>query len=119
MEVPLLRGECRVCLFQVHVVVTFPSAVIPRHLACQYSLAVSTTATPFPTAPGQPFDVGSSPRRFSNTVPAIFARPGVKTLLTVAEAQRLFTAPQAQEGTDDRRPVPMVESSRVSSVNYY
>ncbi len=53
--------------------------------------------------PGQPFDMASPPRRFSNTVPAIFAHPGVKTPLAVAEAQRLLTAPdpsQAREGTD-------------------
>ena len=51
--------------------------------------------------PGQPFDVASPPRRFSNTVPAIFAHPGVKTPLAVTEAQKLLTAPdlsQVQEG---------------------
>ena len=53
-------------------------------------------------ASGQPNEM-VSPRRFSNTVPGIFAHPGVKTPPAVAEAQRLLNAPdstQLQEGTD-------------------
>jgi hypothetical protein len=64
--------------------------------------------------PGQPFDVATPPRRFSNTVPAIFAHPGVKTPPAVAEAQRLLNAPdpsQAQEATDN---IPNVEGLQPS-----
>ena len=53
-------------------------------------------------ASGQPTEVASPPRRFSNTVPAIFAHSGVRTPPAVAEAQRLLNAPepaqQQQEG---------------------
>ena len=64
--------------------------------------------------PGQPFDVATPPRRFSNTVPGIFAHPGVKTPPAVAEAQRLLNAPdpsQAQEGVDN---IPNVEGLQPS-----
>ena len=43
-------------------------------------------------ASGQPNEVVSPPRRFSNTVPAIFAHSGVRTPPAVAEAQRLLSA---------------------------
>jgi hypothetical protein len=53
-------------------------------------------------ASSQPTEVASPPRRFSNTVPAIFAHSGVRTPPAVAEAQRLLNAPepaqQQQEG---------------------
>lgn len=58
-------------------------------------------------ASGQPNEMVSPPRRFSNTVPAIFAHPGVRTPPAVAEAQRLLNAPdstQLQEGTADTTP---------------
>jgi hypothetical protein len=57
-------------------------------------------------ASGQPTEMVSPPRRFSNTVPAIFAHPGVKTPPAVAEAQRLLNAPDTtqQEGTADTTP---------------
>jgi hypothetical protein len=64
-------------------------------------------------ATGQPNEV-VSPRRFSNTVPAIFAHPGVRTPPAVAEAQRLLNAPdpsQLQEGTDV---LPTVEEKQPS-----
>jgi hypothetical protein len=54
-------------------------------------------------ASGQPNEMVSPPRRFSNTVPGIFAHPGVRTPPAVAEAQRLLNAPdstQLQEATD-------------------
>jgi len=66
-------------------------------------------------ASGQPTEMVSPPRRFSNTVPAIFAHPGVKTPLAVAEAQRLLNAPdptQLQEGTPDT--TPTVEGKQTS-----
>ena len=45
--------------------------------------------------PGQqPTGMASPPRRFSNTVPAIFAHSGVRTPPAVAEAQRLLNAPE-------------------------
>jgi hypothetical protein len=58
-------------------------------------------------ASGQPNEMVSPPRRFSNTVPGIFAHPGVRTPPAVAEAQRLLNAPdttQLQEGTADTTP---------------
>lgn len=58
-------------------------------------------------ASGQPIEMVSSPRRFSNTAPGIFAHPGVKTPPAVAEAQRLLNAPdttQLEEGTADTTP---------------
>ncbi|KAH9046805.1 hypothetical protein EDB84DRAFT_1673895 [Lactarius hengduanensis] len=58
--------------------------------------------------PGQPFDVTSSPRRFSN---AIAAHPGVKTPLSVTEALTAPDPPQAQEGADA---VPTVEGKQPS-----
>lgn len=54
-------------------------------------------------ASGQPNEMVSPPRRFSNAVPGIFAHPGVRTPPAVAEAQRLLNAPdstQLQETTD-------------------
>ncbi|KAH9067551.1 major facilitator superfamily MFS-1 [Lactarius vividus] len=79
----------------------------PRHLASQ-SPQRRRPSLQYGT-PGQPFDVASPPRRFSN---AIFAHPGVKTPPAVAEAQRLLTAPDpAQEGTDA---VPIVEGKQPS-----
>jgi len=65
-------------------------------------------------ATGQANEVVSPPRRFSNTVPAIFAHPGVRTPPAVAEAQRLLNAPdpsQLQEGTDV---MPTVEEKQPS-----
>ena len=58
-------------------------------------------------ASGQPTEMVSPPRRFSNAVPTIFAHPGVKTPPAVAEAQRLLNLPdptQLQEGTADTMP---------------
>ncbi|KAI0282767.1 hypothetical protein BGY98DRAFT_1088003 [Russula aff. rugulosa BPL654] len=57
-------------------------------------------------ASGQPIEMVSPPRRFSSTVPSIFAHPGVKTPPAVAEAQRLLNAPDStqQEGTADTTP---------------
>ena len=58
-------------------------------------------------ASGQPIEMVSPPRRFSNAVPGIFAHPGVKTPPAVAEAQRLLNAPdstQLEEGTVDTTP---------------
>jgi hypothetical protein len=58
-------------------------------------------------ASGQPTEMVSPPRRFSNAVPGIFAHPGVKTPPAVAEAQRLLNAPdttQLQEVTADTTP---------------
>ncbi|KAH9050884.1 major facilitator superfamily MFS-1 [Lactarius deliciosus] len=81
----------------------------PRHLASQ-SPQRRRPSLQYGT-PGQPFDVASPPRRFSN---AIFAHPGVKTPPAVAEAQRLLSAPdpsRAQEGTDA---VPIVEGKQPS-----
>ncbi|KAH9036204.1 hypothetical protein EDB85DRAFT_2143336 [Lactarius pseudohatsudake] len=84
----------------------------PRHLASQ-SPQRRRPSLQYGT-PGQPFDVASPPRRFSN---AIFAHPGVKTPPAVAEAQRLLTAPdpsRTQEGTDA---VPIVEGKQPSLMN--
>jgi hypothetical protein len=64
-------------------------------------------------ATGQPIEMVSPPRRFSNT-PTIFAHPGVKTPPAVVEAQRLLNAPdttQLQEGTAD---MPAVEGKQPS-----
>ena len=72
----------------------------PQHQASQ-SPQGRRPSTQF-GASGQPNEM-VSPRRFSNTVPGIFAHPGVKTPPAVAEAQRLLNAPdstQLQEGTD-------------------
>ena len=58
-------------------------------------------------ASGQPNETVSPLRRFSNTVPGIFAHPGVRTPPAVAEAQRLLNAPdstQLQEVTADTTP---------------
>jgi hypothetical protein len=58
-------------------------------------------------ASGQPTEMVSPPRRFSNAVPGIFAHPGVKTPPAVAEAQKLLNAPdttQLEEGTADTTP---------------
>ena len=68
-----------------------PSTPQQRRLSTQYG------------ASGQPIEMVSPPRRFSNAVPGIFAHPGVKTPPAVAEAQRLLNAPdstQMQDGTD-------------------
>lgn len=84
----------------------------PRHLASQ-SPQRRRPSLQYGT-PGQPFDVSSPPRRFSNTVPGIFAHPGVKTPLAVTEAQRVLNAPdpsQVQESTDA---VPIVEGKQPS-----
>jgi MFS family permease len=84
----------------------------PRHLASQ-SPQRRRPSLQYGT-PGQAFDAASSPRRFSNTVPGIFAHPGVKTPLAVTEAQKLLTAPdlsQVQEVTDA---VPLVEGKQPS-----
>ena len=61
--------------------------------------------------PGQLFEGAASPRRFSTTVPAIFAHTGVKTPPAVAEAQRLLNAPdpQTQEGAEN---IPSVEGTQ-------
>lgn len=65
--------------------------------------------------PGQPNELVSPPRRFSNTVPAIFAHSGVRTPPAVAEAQRLLSAPdssqQQHEGVDA---LPTVEEKMPS-----
>jgi len=64
------------------------------------------------TVSGQPNEMVSPPRRFSNTVPGIFAHPGVRTPPAVAEAQRLLNAPdstQLQEVTDV---TPIVEGKQ-------
>jgi hypothetical protein len=64
--------------------------------------------------PGQSNEFVSPPRRFSNTVPAIFAHSGVRTPPAVAEAQRLLSAPdssQQQEGVDA---LPTVEEKKPS-----
>lgn len=82
----------------------------------QYQLSQSPQrrrpSTQFSTS-GQPIEMVSPPRRFSNTVPAIFAHPGVKTPPAVAEAQRLLNAPdtQLEEGTDT---TPTVEEKQPS-----
>ena len=84
----------------------------PRHLASQ-SPQRRRASLQYGT-PGQPFDVASPPRRFSN---AIFAHPGVKTPLAVVEAQKVLTAPdpsQAQDGTDV---VPIVEGKQPSLIS--
>jgi hypothetical protein len=63
-------------------------------------------------ASGQPNEMVSPPRRFSNAVPGIFAHPGVRTPPAVAEAQRLLNAPdstQLQEATDT---LPIVEEKQ-------
>ncbi len=68
-------------------------------------------------ASGQPNEMVSPPRRFSNAVPGIFAHPGVKTPPAVAEAQRLLNAPdplQLQEGTDT---TPTIEGKQPSLMN--
>jgi len=81
----------------------------PRHLASQCpqrrraSLQYGT--------PGQPFDVASPPRRFSN---AIFAHPGVKTPLAVIEAQKVLTAPDPSQAQDGIDLVPIVEGKQPS-----
>ena len=65
-------------------------------------------------ATGQQTEAATPPRRFSNTVPAIFTHPGVRTPPAVAEAQRLLNAPdptQLQESTDA---VPTVEGKQPS-----
>jgi hypothetical protein len=65
-------------------------------------------------ATGQQTESATPPRRFSNTAPAIFAHPGVRTPPAVAEAQRLLDASdptQLQESADD---VPTVEGKQPS-----
>lgn len=65
-------------------------------------------------ASGQPTDVVSPPRRFSNAIPGIFAHSGVRTPPAVAEAQRLLSAPDPsalQEVTDA---TPIVEEKQPS-----
>ena len=65
-------------------------------------------------ASGQPTEMVSPPRRFSNAIPGIFAHPGVRTPPAVAEAQRLLNAPettQLQEVTDA---TPIVEGKQPS-----
>lgn len=84
----------------------------PQHLASQ-SPQRRRPSLQYGT-PGQPFDVASPPRRFSNSVPGIFAHPGVKTPLAVVEAQKLLTSPdlpRVQEGTDT---TPIVEEKQPS-----
>jgi hypothetical protein len=66
--------------------------------------------------PRQPFEAATPPRRFSNTVPAIFAHPGVKTPPAVAEAQRLLNAPEAQEGPDNLPNVEGLQPSLMSQL---
>jgi len=70
----------------------------PRHLASQ-SPQRRRPSLQY-GAPGQPFDVVSPPRRFSNAVPGIFAHPGVKTPLAVVEAQRLLSGPDPTQSLD-------------------
>lgn len=66
--------------------------------------------------PGQqPTEMASSPRRFSNTVPAIFAHSGVRTPPAVAEAQRLLNAPEpAQQQESGVAVMPTVEEKEPS-----
>jgi hypothetical protein len=73
----------------------------------QYQVSQSPQWRRPSTQYGQPTEMVSPPRRFSNTVPTIFAHPGVKTPPAVAEAQRLLNAAdttQLQEGTADTTP---------------
>ena len=67
-------------------------------------------------ASGQPTEIVSSPpRRFSNTVPAIFAHSGVRTPPAVAEAQRLLNAPEpAQQQESGVAVMPTVEEKEPS-----
>ncbi|KAI0302423.1 hypothetical protein B0F90DRAFT_1837230 [Multifurca ochricompacta] len=73
----------------------------PRHQASQSPQRRRPSLQYGPS--GQPFEVASPLRRFSNTTPGIFAHPGVKIPPAVAEAQRLLSAPdlpQVQEVVD-------------------
>lgn len=64
---------------------------------------------------GQPTEMVSPPRRFSNTVPAIFAHSGVRTPPAVAEAQRLLNAPEpAQQQESGVDVLPTVEEKEPS-----
>ena len=59
-------------------------------------------------ASGPPTEVASPPRRFSNTVPAIFAHSGVRTPPAVAEAQRLLNAPEPAQQQQESGAVTVV-----------
>jgi hypothetical protein len=59
-------------------------------------------------ASGQPTEVASPPRRFSNTVPAIFAHSGVRTPPAVAEAQRLLNAPEPAQQQQESGAITVV-----------
>jgi hypothetical protein len=63
---------------------------------------------------GQPMEMVSPPRRFSNAVPSIFAHPGVKTPPAVAEAQRLLNAPESTQPQEDADTMPIVEELQPS-----
>ena len=65
-------------------------------------------------APGQSSEVVSPPRRFSNTVPAIFAHSGVRTPPAIAEAQRLLTAPESAQQLDRVDTMQTVEEEQPS-----
>ena len=92
----------------------FMGAIAPSVPSTRLGSPLRRPSTPQPRRPstqygasGQPTEMVSPPRRFSNTVPTIFAHPGVKTPPAVAEAQRLLNAPdstQLQEGAADTTP---------------
>jgi hypothetical protein len=63
-------------------------------------------------ASGQPTEMVSPPRRFSNAVPSIFAHPGVRTPPAVAEAQRLLNAPDPTQLQEDVDTMPIVEGKQ-------
>jgi hypothetical protein len=69
-------------------------------------------------ASGQPTEMVSPPRRFSNAVPAIFAHSGVRTPPAVVEAQRLLSTSdlttQQQQQQDSVDAMPTVEEKQPS-----
>ncbi|KAI9510311.1 major facilitator MFS-1 [Russula earlei] len=65
-------------------------------------------------ATGQSTEAGFPPRRFSNTVPAIFAHSGVKTPPAVAEAQRVLNAADPSQLQESVVAVPSAEGMQPS-----
>lgn len=63
----------------------------------------------------QPMDGTPASRRFSSSVPSIFAHPGVKTPTAVIDAQQLLARSEADLTPDSLAPIP--ESRRVSQMN--
>lgn len=63
----------------------------------------------------QPLDTRSTTRRFSSSVPSIFAHPGVKTPSAVLDAQQLLLSRTTEEAVGEPL-APIIESRRVSQV---